>query len=54
MLLDKISVFDIVLIVLAVIGLIAVLGVAGMWVMHTGMIHDIGSCYMGGGVIPRR
>ncbi len=52
MLLNKFSVFDLVLIVLAVIGLIAVLGVAGMWLMHAGMMHSmmhgLGGCLASG------
>lgn len=54
MLLNKFSVFDILLIVLAVIGLIAVLSVTGMWIMHAGMMHGFGGCYLRGSGLPGR
>lgn len=46
---NKLSIFDFVLVVLAVIGLLAMLGVAGMWVMHTSMMHGVIGCGFGGG-----
>ncbi len=47
MLVNKWSIFDILLIIFAVIGVIAVLAFAGMWIMHGSMMHGIGSCYAG-------
>lgn len=51
---NKFSAFDILLIALAVIGLIAILSVAGMWLMHVGMMQGFGGCYLRGGGLPSR
>ncbi len=54
MLASKWSIFDILLIIFAAIGFIAVLAFAGMWIMHGGMMHGIGSCSAGMGNMFRR